>query len=67
LAQAIDGRPDYQAGAREILAAAIAQTRAADSDAEVHPHVVLGPPAQVLADAAEGAELLVVAAGGAAD
>ena len=56
LAQAIDGRPDYQAEAREILAAAITDTRAAGSDAEVHPHVVPGPPVQVLADAAEGAE-----------
>lgn len=52
--------PDYQADAFAILAEAIAEMSAVDPDVEVCPRVVEGRAGQVLAEAAEGADLLVV-------
>jgi nucleotide-binding universal stress UspA family protein len=50
--------PDYEDDARTILAAAIAEIGTVD--VEIRPRVVKGPAGQLLVDAAEGAELLVV-------
>ncbi len=52
--------PDYQDDARTVLAEAITEMCTADAEVEVRPRVVAGRAAQVLVDAAEGAELLVV-------
>ena len=52
--------PDYQDDARMVLTEAITETCMLDTDVEVRPRVVEGRAAQVLVDAAEGAELLVV-------
>lgn len=52
--------PDYQDDARTVLAEAITEMCTADTEVEVRPRVVAGRAAQVLVDAAEGAELLVV-------
>ncbi len=52
--------PDYQDDARTVLAEAITELRTADPEVEVRPHVVAGRAGQVLVDAAEGADLLVV-------
>jgi nucleotide-binding universal stress UspA family protein len=52
--------PDYQEDAFDVLAEAIAQMYVIDPDVEVCPRVVEGPAGQVLVDAAEGADLLVV-------
>lgn len=52
--------PDYQDDARMVLTEAISETCMVDPDVEVRPRVVQGPAAQVLVDAAEGADLLVV-------
>ena len=50
--------PDYQDDARTVLADAIAEVGTVG--VEIRPRVVKGPAGQVLVDAAEGAELLVV-------
>ena len=55
-----DDTPDYQDDARMVLTEAIAEMCMIDVDVEVRPRVVEGRAAQVLVDAAEGAELLVV-------
>jgi len=52
--------PDYQDDARMVLTEAITQTCMIDTDVEVRPHVVEGRAAQVLVDASEGADLLVL-------
>jgi nucleotide-binding universal stress UspA family protein len=52
--------PDYQEDAFDVLAEAIAQMYVIDPDIEVCPRVVKGQAGQVLVDAAEGADLLVV-------
>jgi len=52
--------PDYQDDARMVLTEAITQTSMLDTEVEVRPRVVEGRAGQVLVDAAEGAELLVV-------
>ncbi len=52
--------PDYQEDGRDVLCQAIAQMYAIDPDIQVCPRVVEGPAGQVLVDAAEGADLLVV-------
>ena len=52
--------PDYQDDARMILTEAITETCMIDADVEVRPRVVEGRAAQVLVDASEGADLLVV-------
>jgi nucleotide-binding universal stress UspA family protein len=52
--------PDYQEDAFDVLAEAIAQMYVIDPDVEVCPRVVKGQAGQVLVDAAEGADLLVV-------
>jgi nucleotide-binding universal stress UspA family protein len=56
--------PDYQDDARIILTEAIAGTCMVDPEVEVRPHVVEGRAAQVLVDASEGADLLVVGSQG---
>lgn len=52
--------PDYQDDARMVLTEAITEMCMVDPDVEVRPRVVQGRAAQVLVDAAEGADLLVV-------
>jgi nucleotide-binding universal stress UspA family protein len=52
--------PDYQEDAFDVLTEAIAQMYAIDPDIEVCPCVVEGQAGQVLVDAADGADLLVV-------
>jgi nucleotide-binding universal stress UspA family protein len=52
--------PDYEDDARSILCEAIAEMCAVDPDVQVCPRVVEGRAGQVLVEAAEGAELLVV-------
>ena len=52
--------PDYQEDAFDVLAEAMAQMYVIDPDVEVCPRVVKGQAGQVLVDAAEGADLLVV-------
>jgi len=52
--------PDYQEDAFDVLAEAIAQMYAIDPDAQVCPRVAEGPAGQVLVNAAQGADLLVV-------
>ncbi len=52
--------PDYQDDARTVLAEAITEICTTDPEVEVRPHVVAGRAGQVLVDAAEGADLLVV-------
>ena len=52
--------PDYQEDAFDVLAEAMAQMYVIDPDIEVCPRVVKGQAGQVLVDAAEGADLLVV-------
>jgi nucleotide-binding universal stress UspA family protein len=56
--------PDYQDDARMVLTEAIAETCMIDPEVEVRPRVVEGRAAQVLVDAAEGAELLVLGSRG---
>ena len=50
--------PDYQDDARTVLTEAIAEMGTVD--VEILPRVVKGPAGQLLVDAAEGADLLVV-------
>ena len=52
--------PDYQDDARMVLTEAITETCMIDTDVQVRPRVVEGRAAQVLVEAANGAELLVV-------
>ena len=52
--------PDYQDDARLVLTEAITEMCMIDPDVEVRPRVVQGRAGQVLVDAAEGADLLVV-------
>jgi nucleotide-binding universal stress UspA family protein len=52
--------PDYQDDAFVVLGEAIAEMAAIDPDVRVCPRVVEGRAGQVLVDAAEGADLLVV-------
>jgi len=52
--------PDYQEDAFDVLAEAIAQMYVIDPDVQICPRVVKGQAGQVLVDAAEGADLLVV-------
>jgi hypothetical protein len=52
--------PDYQDDARMVLTEAITEMCMIDTDVKVCPRVVEGRAAQVLVDAADGAELLVV-------
>jgi nucleotide-binding universal stress UspA family protein len=56
--------PDYQDDARMVLTEAITEMCMIDPDVEVCPRVVEGRAAQVLVDAAEGAELLVLGSRG---
>jgi nucleotide-binding universal stress UspA family protein len=52
--------PDYQDDAFTILAEAITEMCAIDPDVQVCPRLAEGRAGQVLVDAAEGADLLVV-------
>jgi len=56
--------PDYQEDARTILCEAITEMCTLDPDVQVCPRVVEGRAGQVLVDAAEGADLLVVGSRG---
>jgi nucleotide-binding universal stress UspA family protein/CRP-like cAMP-binding protein len=58
------GGTSFEDEARNGLTAAIAEVSGGDSAVEVRPKVVWGHPAQVLVDAAKGAELLVVGSRG---
>ena len=51
--------PDYQDDARIVLTEAITEMCMIDTEVEVRPRVAQGRAAQVLVDAAEGAELLI--------
>jgi len=53
-------RPDYAEDARIVLTEAITETRTSGTEVVIRPLVVEGRAAQVLVDAAEGADLLVV-------
>jgi nucleotide-binding universal stress UspA family protein len=55
-----DDLPDYADDARTVLTQAITETSLVDSEVEVRPCVVQGRAAQVLVEASEGADLLVV-------
>jgi len=56
--------PDYQSDAAAILGEAMTEMCAVDPDVQVCPRVVEGRAGQVLAEAAEGADLLVVGSPG---
>lgn len=56
--------PSYQDDAFAILAEAITEMCAVDPDVQVCPRVVEGRAGQVLVDAADGADLLVVGSRG---
>ena len=56
--------PDYQGDAFTILAEAITEMCTIDPDVQVCPRVAEGRAGQVLVDAAEGADLLVVGSRG---
>jgi len=56
--------PDYQQDAFTVLAEAIAEMCTVDPDVQVCPRVVEGRAGQVLVDASEGADLLVVGSRG---
>jgi nucleotide-binding universal stress UspA family protein len=56
--------PDYQQDAFTVLAEAIAEMCTVDPDVQVCPRVLEGRAGQVLVDAAEGADLLVVGSRG---
>jgi nucleotide-binding universal stress UspA family protein len=56
--------PDYQDDAFAVLTEALAEMAAVDPDVQVCPRVVEGRAGQVLVDAAEGADLLVVGSRG---
>ena len=57
---AIADMPAYRDDAQSVLAEAIAEMCATDTDVEVCPRVLAGRAAQVLVAEAEGAELLVL-------
>ncbi|MGH8793183.1 MAG: universal stress protein [Stackebrandtia sp.] len=50
----------HEDGVRETLNTAIVQAVGVDPPVKVHPRMVIGDPSQVLINAADGAELLVV-------
>ena len=56
--------PDYQEDARTVLCEAITEMCTLDPDVQVCPRVAEGRAGQVLVDAAEGADLLVVGSRG---
>jgi nucleotide-binding universal stress UspA family protein len=56
--------PDYQDDAVAVLAEAITEMCAVDPDVQVCPRVLEGRAGQVLVDAADGADLLVVGSRG---
>ncbi len=56
--------PDYQSDAAAILGEAMTEMCAVDPDVQVCPRVVEGRAGQVLAEAAKGADLLVVGSPG---
>jgi nucleotide-binding universal stress UspA family protein len=56
--------PDYQSDAAAILGEAMTEMCAVDPDVQVCPRVVEGRAGQVLAEAAQGADLLVVGSPG---
>jgi nucleotide-binding universal stress UspA family protein len=56
--------PDYQDDAFAVLAEAMTEMSAVDPDVQVCPRVVEGRAGQVLVDAADGADLLVVGSRG---
>jgi nucleotide-binding universal stress UspA family protein len=56
--------PDYQDDAFAVLAETITEMCAVDPDVQVCPRVAEGRAGQVLVDAAEGADLLVVGSRG---
>ncbi len=56
--------PDYQDDARMVLTEAITEMCMVDTDVEVRPRVADGRASQVLVDASEGADLLVVGSRG---
>jgi nucleotide-binding universal stress UspA family protein len=56
--------PNYLGDAMAILTEALTEMCTVDPDIQVIPRVVEGRAGQVLVDAAEGADLLVVGAGG---
>jgi nucleotide-binding universal stress UspA family protein len=60
----IDDLPDYRDDAQSVLGEAIAEMSTTDPEVEVWPHVTEGRAAQVLVEAAEGAELLVLGSRG---
>lgn len=55
---------DFEADARRVLARVMTELAAIRSDVHVRHQVVLGHPAQVLIDAAAGADILVVGSRG---
>lgn len=56
--------PDYQEDAFAVLAEAVAEMCTIDPDVQVCPRVLEGRAGQVLVDAADGADLLVVGSRG---
>ena len=56
--------PDFQEDARIVLCEAITEMCTLDPDVQICPRVVEGRAGQVLVDAAEGADLLVVGSRG---
>ena len=60
----MEGSFDFKVNAEEVLADAISSAADPGSGIPVHPFVVEGIPAQVLLDAADGADLLVVGSRG---
>jgi nucleotide-binding universal stress UspA family protein len=56
--------PDYEEDAFTVLAEAMAEMSTVDPDIQVCPRVVEGRAGQVLVEAAEGADLLVVGSRG---
>jgi nucleotide-binding universal stress UspA family protein len=59
--------PDYLQDARAVLAESVAECGTIDSDVETRCYVLAGRAGQVLVDAAEGADLLVVGCRGHGD
>jgi nucleotide-binding universal stress UspA family protein len=60
----LEGSVDFQSSAQQIVAAAIGGTADPGSDSLIRPRVVEGLAAQVLLDASDGADLLVVGSRG---
>jgi len=60
----IPDMPDYQDDAFAVLTEALNEMSAVDPDVQVCPRVVEGRAGQVLVDAADGADLLVVGSRG---